>query len=240
MSLKGKAILITGAAGGLGSALALTCAELGAELVLLDKDRRGLGVLSDTIVSQGWASPGLYPMDLAGAGLDDFTDLADTIQSEYGGLDALVHCALEFDSLQPLEQIQPQEWLKSMQVNVNAPWLLSCSVLPLLRKAEIGKLVFLLDDPDKVCGAYWGAYGTGKVALSGMVKQFSDTLSHTSVSVHGIIPGPMRTSFRSKVYHAENPLDQPDPMIVAQKIAMILSGQSSDIDLIADFAAVST
>jgi NAD(P)-dependent dehydrogenase (short-subunit alcohol dehydrogenase family) len=235
MSLTGKTILITGAVGGLGSALALRCAEIGAELVLLDKNRSGLSLLSDKITDKGWMSPGLYPMDLAGAGTDDFNDLVDTITSEFGGLHALVHCALDFHSLQPLEQIQPQEWLKSMQVNVNAPWLLTCSLLPLLKQSECGKLIFLLDDIEKVTGAFWGSYGIGKAALIGLVKQFSDTLSHTSVCVHGIIPGPMRTSFRSKVYHAENPLDQPDPAIVASKIASILSGHNPGSDLITDF-----
>ena len=53
MSLAGKTILITGAAGGLGSALALQCASLEADLVLLDKNRRGLGELSDRITRQG-------------------------------------------------------------------------------------------------------------------------------------------------------------------------------------------
>ena len=69
MALKGKTILITGAAGGLGSALARECAGAGAELVLLDKDRRGLGGLSDRVTDAGCSPPGLYPLDLAGSGM---------------------------------------------------------------------------------------------------------------------------------------------------------------------------
>ncbi len=237
MDLKNKTILITGAAGGLGSALALECATLGAELILLDKNRRGLGKLSDEMTARGFAPPGLYPMDLAGAGVDDFADLLGVIMSEYAGLDALVHCALDFDSLQPLEQIQPQEWLRSMQVNVNAPWLLSSILLPELKKSESGKLIFLLDDLEKVTGAYWGAYGTGKAAIAGLIKQFHDTLSNTAVSVHGIIPGAMRTDFRAKVFHAENPLEQPEPALVASKIVNILTGKNASIELIVDFSS---
>ena len=75
MSLSGKTILITGAAGGLGEALAVQCADVGAELILLDKDRRGLNQVSDNITDLGLAPPGLYPMDLAGAGVNDFNDL---------------------------------------------------------------------------------------------------------------------------------------------------------------------
>lgn len=237
MSLSGKTILITGAAGGLGAALTQLCAEQGADLVLLDKNRKGLGELSDRIVDRGLPAPGLYPMDLAGAGPDDFLSLAGTLQSEYGGLHALVHCALDFDGLQPFEQINPQDWLRGMQVNVNAPWLLSCACLPLLRNAERGRLFFLLDDLEVVTDAYWGAYGTAKAALSGMVRQFAASLSNTGLVVHAVNPGPMRTAFRAKVYHAENPLEQPEPEIAAAKILSMLTVDKPNPELIVDLTA---
>lgn len=225
MALAGKIILITGAAGGLGSALALKCAGKGADLVLLDKNRRGLEKLSDRITGLELPAPGLYPLDLAGAGIDDFNSLSETVASEYGGLHALVHCAVEFDGLQPLEQINPQDWLRSMQVNVNAPWLLSCTCLPLLKEAGNGRLFFLLDDLDIVTDAYWGAYGTSKAAITGMVRQFQAALDNTGVTVCGIIPGPMRTTFRAKAYHAENPLEQPQPEKVANRIVAMLENE---------------
>ena len=236
MSLSNKTILITGAAGGLGSALSLRCAELGADLVLLDKNRRGLSNLSDQLVDRGMAAPGLYPMDLGGAGVDDFDELAGILESEYGELHALVHCALDFNGLQPLDHVPPQDWLQSMQVNVNAPWLLSCTLLPLLKKSSSGRLFFLLDDLDAVTGAYWGAYGAGKAALAGLVRQFDASLSHSTVLVRGIIPGAMRTGFRAKVYHAENPMEQPEPGIVAEKISTMLSSDLSEYDLVVDFS----
>ena len=236
MTLAGKTILITGAAGGLGSALALQCASLGADLVLLDKNRRGLGELSDRITSQGSTSPGLYPLDLAGAGPAEFDDLLQTLGSEFGGLYALVHCALDFDGLQPLDQVAPQDWLRSMQVNVNAPWLLSSTVLPLLKKSENGRLFFILDDLEAVTGAYWGAYGTGKAALTGLVRQFDEMLSNTTIFVRGINPGVMRTGLRAKIYQAENPLDQPQPEIAAARIAAMLTGDISGSDLLVDFS----
>jgi len=236
MSLSNKTILITGAAGGLGSALALQCANFGAELVLLDKDRRGLSSLSDQLTEQGLAAPGLYPMDLAGAGVDDFDDLAGILESEYGGLHALIHCALDFEGLQPLDQVQPQDWLRSMQVNVNAPWLLSCALLPLLKKSQSGRLFFLLDELETVTGAYWGAYGAGKAALTGLVRQFSASLNHSNVLVRGINPGAMRTGFRAKVYHAENPMDQPEPKAAAGEIAAMLIGDLSGDDLMVNLS----
>ena len=226
MSLANKTILITGAAGGLGSALAMQCATEGANLLLLDKNRRKLGEISDGIIAAGSEAPGLYPLDLAAAGVDDFNTLVEVIQSEFGGLDTLIHCALDFEGLQPLDQIEPQKWLKSMQVNLNAPWLLSCACLPLLKKSAGGRLFFLLDDVDQVKGAYWGAYGTAKIALTGLVEQFEASLSNTEVLVRGIYPGPMRTGFRAMAYHAENPLDQPEPAIAAARIIAMLNAET--------------
>lgn len=232
MNLKGKTILITGAAGGLGGALALECARQGAELVLLDKNRRGLSTLSDRMTEAGLPAPGLYPLDLASAGIDEFDGLVDVIQTEFGGLHALVHCALDFDGLQPLDQIEPQSWLKSIQVNLNAPWLLSCACLPMLRQSENSRLFFLIDDPDRVSDAYWGPYGVAKIAITGLVKQFEATLSNTSVLVKGIDPGAMRTDFRAKVYHAENPMGQPEPGIAAARIVDLLSDDHSESEIL--------
>ena len=236
MGLTGRTILITGAAGGLGSAVAQQCASAGAELILLDKNRRGLVELSDQMTGQGAVPPGLYPINLASAGVDDFNDLAETIRTEFGGLDGLVHCALDFDGLQPLEQVRPQDWLQSIQVNVNAPWLLSSTLLPLLKESESGRLFFLLDEIDRVTDAYWGAYGTSKAALTGLVKQFAATLCNSSVVVRGIIPGPMRTAFRAKVYQAENPLEQPDPNIAAVQITAMLGSALAGNELIVDLS----
>jgi len=236
MNLKGKTILITGAAGGLGGALALQCAHQGAELVLLDKNRRGLSTLSDRMTEAGLPAPGLYPLDLAGAGIDDFSGLVDVIQSEFGSLHALVHCANDFEGLQPLDQIEPQNWLKSIQVNLNAPWLLSCACLPMLKQSDNSRLFFLVDNPERVSDAYWGPYGVAKVGLEGLAKQFEATLSNTSVLVKGIDPGAMRTGFRAKAYHAENPMDQPEPGIAAGKIANMLSDEYSEPGVIINLA----
>ncbi len=240
MSLKGKTILITGAAGGLGEALALQCAQQGAALVLLDKNRSGLGLLSDRITDKGLPSPGLYPLDLGRVGTEEFDEMIEVIQSEFGGLHALIHCAVDFDGLQPLDQIEPQQWLRSIQVNLNAPWLLSCACLPMLKQAEGGRLFFLLDNPERVAGAYWGPYGTAKVALTGLLKQFDETLSRSSITVRGINPGAMRTAFRAKIFHAEDPQKQPEPGIVAKKIADLLTGDISGSDLIISLAGAET
>lgn len=105
----------------------------------------------------------------------------------------------------------------------------------MLKRAQSSRLFFLLDNPERVTDEYWGPYGVAKVALTGLVKQFDATLSNTSVLVRGIDPGAMRTGFRAKVYHAENPMEQPEPDIAAGKIVHMLlenhSGSESIVSL---------
>ena len=98
-------ILIIGAAGGLGAALASQLADKGADLLLVDKKSRELDALSDHIFSKGLNEPGVCIIDLASAGSTEFESLADIMETQYGGLDVVFHCAAAFAGLQPMDQI---------------------------------------------------------------------------------------------------------------------------------------
>ncbi len=204
-----KTVLLTGAAGSLGSALARRCAAAGIDTVMLDRDRRALEALFDDMVNAGLPEPSLFPLDLATAGPEHYEEMTDAIQEQFGGLDALVHCAAHFDGLTPLEHVTPPDWLVNIQVNLNAAWLITVHCLPLLRASPDGRLLFLLEDLDRLEGAYWGPYGISKHALRAMVSQFAAELRKTSVRVLGLNPGPMRSALRSRAYHSEPPDAQP-------------------------------
>ncbi|MBT8049491.1 MAG: SDR family NAD(P)-dependent oxidoreductase [Xanthomonadales bacterium] len=227
-------VMITGAAGGLGFALSAACARKGFNTVMIDCDRRGLENAHDRIAEKGLPEPVLHPMDLSGAGPDDFDDLLAGITNEFGGLDAVVHCAARFEGLTPLEQIAPQEWLTAIQVNLNAAWLLSARSLPLLRNAEPGRLYFLLENLPRMEGPYWGGYGVAKHALRALAKQFAAECGTSGIQVLGINPGPMRSALRSRAYHAENPALQPDPDTAANRIMDFLTGASVPENTIVD------
>lgn len=221
--MSGSTIIVTGAAGSLGSALSVRAVSAGMNTVMLDCDRKNLESAYDLIVEQGLPEPILYPLDLAGAGPEHYEEMMTAIATEFGGLDALVHCAARFEGLTPLEQVSPAEWLIQMQVNLNAAWLLSAQALPLLRESGSGNLFFMLEDMARVEGAYWGAYGVAKHALRAMVSQFAEETRSTGLQVLGINPGPMRSPLRSRAYHSENPAMQPGPEAAAERIMQLLS-----------------
>ena len=218
-------LLVTGAAGSLGSALCLAAAERGLSVVMLDRDQRGLERLYDRIVEQGWPEPAMQVTDLASMGPDDAEEITVAIQAEFGGLDALVHCAARFDALTPLEHVRPQEWLQTIQVNLNAAWLLTARCLPLLRNSPSGQLYFILEDLDRVGGALWGPYGISKHALRAMVGQLAEECQSTRIRILGINPGPMQSPLRSRAFLAENPTSPPPPSDPAGLIVELLLGQ---------------
>jgi NAD(P)-dependent dehydrogenase (short-subunit alcohol dehydrogenase family) len=221
--LTNRTILITGAAGGLGSELSKLCAAAGCNTVMLDIDQKGLESTYDCITEDGLAEPFIYPLDLASATPADFEELVNALESECGGLDGLIHCAARFDNLRPLEQISPPEWLLQMQVNLNACWLLSVACLPLLRKSATSSLYFLLEDFDRMSAAFWGAYGVSKHALGALTSQFAAECESSGIQVLGINPGPMRTPIRAAAYHGEDPGLQSKPAKAAAKIFEFLS-----------------
>jgi len=225
--LNGKTIIVTGAAGGLGSALSMVAAWEGFNIVMVDCDQPRLEEAYDRITDAGLPDPALYPLDLCAAGPEHFDELLGQVNSEFGGLDAVIHCAARFEGLTPLDQVSPPEWLMQIQVNLNAAWLLSAQSLPLLRNSGTGRLYFLLEDMSKVEGAFWGAYGVSKHALRALVSQFAAECQSSPVQVLGINPGPLRSTLRSLAYHAENPASQPDPEVAAEQIIQFLKG---DID----------
>jgi NAD(P)-dependent dehydrogenase (short-subunit alcohol dehydrogenase family) len=205
---------------------------------MLDCDRRGLEQAWDQITGDGLPEPALYPLDLLGAGTEHFDELLDKVTEEFGGLDAVVHCAARFEGLTPLEQFSPPEWLASIQVNLNAAWLLSALSLPLLKQSESGRLYFMLEDMARMNGAFWGAYGVSKNALMALVNQLAAECSSSRVQVLGINPGVLRSALRSRAYHAENPSLQPDPETAAMQIMKLLKGnldpEGTFVDLSSD------
>jgi len=219
-----KTMVVTGAAGGLGSALSKVAAANGWQVIMIDRDKRALERHYDAIVSSGGIEPFLHPLDLSVTGPADFELLVGALREKFAGLNALVHCAVSFSGLQPLDLIEPHDWLEQMQVNINAPWLLSVYLLPLLRLRSSASLIFVLDEQAN-SKALWGAYGVSKAAIRALAAHFRTELINTQVCVHAVDPGPMRTSLRSSVFHSENPAEVPSPEISAELLLFIL-GQS--------------
>ena len=130
--LQGKVILITGCAEGVGKAATKALANSGATVVLIDKSIPKLEELYDEIVAAGGPQPAIYPINFEGAYEKDFGELAERVMNEFSSIDGLIHSAGLIGDLTPLVHYSSEEWLKILQVNLTAPFLLTKACLPAL------------------------------------------------------------------------------------------------------------
>ena len=198
-SLEGRVILVAGAAGGLGSAASVACAQAGATVVLLGRKVAPLNRVYDAIKAVG-PEPLLYPLDLVGATPDDYAELAGRIESELGRLDGLLHCAAEFKALTPLLHTDPADFARAIHVDLTARWWVTQACLPLIARSDAGAVVFAMDDPARTDGAFWGGYGLAQSAQASLVQMLQAELGEHGPRVSGFRPGPMRTALRGKAY----------------------------------------
>lgn len=220
-ALKDRVILVTGAHGGLGEASAKACASAGATVVLLGRKVPKLNRTYDAVKKLG-VEPAMYPMDMAGAHPADYETMADKIVAELGGLHGVLHCAVEFKGLAPLETIDPDDFVKQLHVGLTAQWLLTQACLPHLKKHD-SAVVFIGDDLQRVNKAYWGAYGIAKAGLAGLMHMLHDETEAGSVRVSMLQPGPMRTSIRSRAFVEEAATQCPSPEKYAPACVHLLS-----------------
>lgn len=214
--LKNRNILITGASDGIGEALALCTAKLGATVILHGRNIKKLESVYDEIQAlDGIARPSIAPMDLATADSDAYLSLADSIAQEFGQLDGLVHNAGILGQKISIEQYETIEWQRVMHVNVTAAFALTQVCLPLLREASDPSIIFTSSGVGRKGRAYWGAYAVSKFAIEGLSQVLADENRHTRLRVNCVNPGATRTKLRLAAYPAENrdKLKTPDEIL---------------------------
>jgi len=210
--LADRAILITGAGGGLGGALAKACASLGANVLLSGRNVRKLEAVYDSIVAAGGPRPSIAPLDMERADASHYGALADAVRNEFGRLDGLVHAAALLGERSPIEHYDVVTWLKVMHVNVNAAFILTQALLPMLRVSQDASIVFTTSGVSVRGRAYWGAYAASKFAVEGLMQVLADeTDTATSMRVNSVNPGGIRTQMRARAFPGEVPDALPTP-----------------------------
>jgi NAD(P)-dependent dehydrogenase (short-subunit alcohol dehydrogenase family) len=226
-SLTGRVVVVTGATGGLGRALALAYAKSGATVVLHGRIVRKLEALYDEIVAAGHPEPSILPLDLATAKAEDFANVASALQAQSGRVDAIVHTAVMLGSLGPIEHQAFDEWLATLRVDLLAPFGLTRALLPLLRVAPDASVVFTLDTRGQEPKAYWGAYAVSKAGLSALLAILADEWdSAPNLRVNGVVPGPMRSPLRAQTHPGDDITRLPPPEAFVPLYLYLLAGQA--------------
>lgn len=210
--LKGRVILVTGAGRGIGAAAAKSFAAHGATVLLLGKTEENLNQVYDEIEAAGHAQPVVIPFNLETALPHQYDELAATLEAEFGRLDGLLHNAAIVGPRTPLEQLSGDNFMRVMQVNVNAMFMLTSTLLPLLKLSEDASVVFTSSSVGRKGRAYWGAYGVSKFATEGLMQTLADEVDGVAnVRANSVNPGATRTGMRAQAYPGENPANNPLP-----------------------------
>ncbi|WP_150303458.1 YciK family oxidoreductase [Pseudomonas saliphila] len=229
--LKDRVILITGAGDGIGRACALSCAAHGASVVLVGRTLSKLEAVYDEIEAAGHPQPAICPLNLETAVEKDFNDLADQLFDTFGKLDGLVHNAGLLGPRTPMESVKTEAWLQLMQVNINAPFVLTKAMMPLLRAAPDASVVFVSSSVGRKGKAYWGPYAVSKFALEGLMQVFADEQDGTSnIRANSVNPGATRTSMRAAAYPGEPPEKNPEPADIMPVFLYLLGPDSKTIN----------
>lgn len=226
--LRDKTILVTGAARGLGYAIAKTCAAGGARIVVADR-LADLGQCTvDTLRSAG-ANARFVAVDLADP--NSITAMAHDIGAQEGRLDGLVNNAAIATNVGGImfDAIDIDRFDQVMQINIRGTWLVTRAIAPLL--VDGGAIVNVASDT-----ALWGAprllaYVASKGAVIAMTRSLARELGERRITVTAVAPGIVRTEAtdyvpeaRHRLYEEQRAIQGPQlPEDVAGVVAFLLT-----------------
>lgn len=197
MSLHGKPILVTGAARGLGLAIAQRLAAEQARIWLADINAdRGREAAEKLRASGAWAR--FVPVDIADEG--SVTELAETVTAEeplYG----LVNNAALADAVggKPFHEIGLAEWDRLMAVNVRGPWLVAKALAPSMIASGAGRVVNMASDAALYGSPRLAHYITSKGAVIALTRAMARELGEHGITVNSVAPGLSETESTERV-----------------------------------------
>lgn len=229
--LKGRVILITGAGRGIGATAAKTFAAHGATVLLLGKTEANLNQVYDAIAAAGHPQAAVIPFNLETALAHQYDELAAMVEREFGSLDGLLHNAAILGPRTPIEQLSGDNFMRVMQINVNATFMLTSTMLPLLRLSTDPSVIFTSSSVGRKGRAYWGAYAVSKFANEGLMQVLADELDGIGPGrANSVNPGATRTDMRAQAYPGENPASNPLPAELMPLYLYLMGPDSSGVN----------
>lgn len=203
--LQDRIILITGASDGIGRALALKTAELGAQVILHGRNVAKLEKVYDEIEALDAAPrPSIAVVDLASANNTAYESLATNLAEEFGRLDGLVHNASIIGERFSIEQYDAVLWQKVIHVNLTAAFALTQVLLPALKRSEDPSVIFTSSGVGREGRAFWGAYSVSKFGTEALSQILADEHRQGNLRSNCVNPGATRTGMRLEAFPGED------------------------------------
>jgi NAD(P)-dependent dehydrogenase (short-subunit alcohol dehydrogenase family) len=200
-----KVALVTGAARGIGLAVAKRFLAEGWRVALLDIE----GALLDGAIA-GLANPETamaLHCDVSDA--TAVTRALAAVERRFGRLDALVNNA-GIAVFAPLLETSDSDWKRVLEVNLTGPFLCTKAAVPLMREHGGGAIVNITSISAVRASTLRSAYGTSKAGLAHLTKQLAVELASLGIRVNGVAPGPVETAMAKAVHTPEIRADYHD------------------------------
>jgi 3-oxoacyl-[acyl-carrier protein] reductase len=190
--LHDQVAVVTGAARGIGEAIALKLARMGAAVVLTARDQARLEQVKAATEQFGGKAMGL-PCDLTDE--KAVATFGERVGREFGRCDILVNNAGVAVLRKPLVDLPVNEWDQMMQTNLRAPYLMIRSLAPLMIAARYGHIINISSLAGKNVLPEGAAYSASKWGLNGLTYSVAEELRQYNVRVSVIAPGSVNTHF---------------------------------------------
>lgn len=201
---------MTGASSGVGRAIAHALAKEGAKLIVAG---RSLKTLRDT-----FENAEAFQVDLTVE--EEIAKLKQTIEHDFGRVDILVHSAGIY-STDPVEKAPASDFDKLYRLNLRAPYLLTQSLIPMLR-AQKGQVVFINSSVGIKSKAHIAQYAATKHALKAVADSLREELNKDGVRVLSIYLGSTATSMQERIHKIEGRIYHPELLLQPDDVASII------------------
>ncbi|MEI1377346.1 SDR family NAD(P)-dependent oxidoreductase [Nostoc sp. UHCC 0926] len=184
MRFSNKFVVVTGAAGGIGSAITRRFLSEGAKVCAVDNRTEALNQL---VVDLG-SPDGLLAIEADVSSESNCKNLSDQVQQTWGAVDILVNNAGKFP-VTPFEEISYAEWREICAINLDGPFLMTRSLLPLIKVSKAGRIIntssgsIFAGTPDQC------HYVAAKAGVIGFTRSLANALGQHNITVNAITPG---------------------------------------------------
>ncbi|MEE2839033.1 MAG: SDR family oxidoreductase [Acidobacteriota bacterium] len=235
--LKGRIVIITGAGGGMGSAMTLGVASRGAQVTAVDADPASVDAVAKAVAEK--VGPGaVLPLVADVTRLEECRNIVEQTRLQFGGVHALVNNAgVGMQSIRkdymnepvPFWEADLDRWQRLMDVNWKGPFILASLVAPHLIDQGWGRIVNVTTSLDTMHRRAYTPYGPSKAALEAASSCWAKDLEETGVTVNVLVPGgPTNTGF----IPSDAPFDRArlvQPEVMVAPICWLISDGSDGV-----------
>jgi len=214
MIFKDKTVIITGGSEGVGAATARLFAEAGANLMLVARNKRNLEAVAEALRDRTKVE--IFTMDVSDA--DACVDVFKKAKFEFGSVDILVNNA-GFHARANVEDVEPAELARMVDVNLRAPILLSRLALPYLRESGKGAIINVGSLAGRVVYPGAATYAATKAGLRSFSLGLAEELRGTGIKIGLVSPGPIVTGFIMDDMDKVSDITFSQPMSSAAEVA---------------------